>query len=240
MKLVETKQIRGQEVNADKKLTNKALLEFFSNGAMYHTFLGGDTSSEGVSPVSWMVMGWKMQVFSRPYMFSNVTVETWVQRYTRVKARRNYRVTDEEGNIVAVAAAEWVAMNAATNMFVRLTPEVMDHYTSENEEEVLESFFFNDYRKFEEPAQSSKLITPLYSMNDYNCHLHNSEYIYLADEIIPGDPLHDVYDDVEIYYRQQVKPGEEVLLEYCVMDGRKYVAVKSPEDGSLHTLIILS
>ena len=240
MKLVQTKRISGQEVNMIKKVTNKALIELFSDISMYHTFLAGHTSVEGVSPVSWMVMAWKMQVIKRVSMFSTVTVQTWVQSYNRVKARRNYRITDENGSTVALAAAQWAALDAGKGTFIRLTPEVIQAYTAEDEEEVFKSFEFKEYRSFDQAVLKSRKFTPPLSMNDYNGHLHNSEYVNLADEILPDHMLTDMPDNVEMYYRQQILPGKDVILEYCEHEGRHYAAVKSPENGGLHALVILS
>ena len=91
MKMTMSVLVNGQDVNHDKLITNKALIELFSNITMYHGFLCGHTSIEGASPVSWIVMGWKMEVLKRIRMFSNVRVETWIQSSTRVRVLRNYR-----------------------------------------------------------------------------------------------------------------------------------------------------
>ena len=236
MKMTQTVLINGQDVNQDKAVTNKAMLELCSNITMYEGFLCGHTSTEGTSPVSWIVMGWKMKVFRHVQMFSKVRVETWVQSYTRVRVLRNYALYDEEGNVVALAAGEWVAVDGEKGTFLRITPELLAAFDIIEEKNNFPGYRFPDIRSADLPAVKTRLVTPGLQMADYNGHVHNSEYLNLAAEICPQAVTSD---DVEIIYRTQILPGKTVLLE-LIRDGETYkVAIKNPEDHSLHALVIL-
>lgn len=228
--------VNGQDVNHDKLITNKALLELFSNITMYHGFLCGHTSDEGTSPVSWIVMGWKMQVVNRARMFRKLRVETWIQSFSRVRVLRNYAAYDEEGELVAKAAGEWVAVDGKTGNFIRITPELLEPFGTPEEENHFPGYRFPDVRNFDLPAAETKTVVPGLQMVDYNDHVHNSEYANLAGEIYPRGMTSD---EIVIVYRTQILPGEPVLLELSHEEDQHIVAVRNPNDRSLHALVVM-
>ena len=240
MKMTQTVLINGQDVNQDKLVTNKALLELCSNITMYEGFLCGHTTNEGASPVSWMVMGWKMKVFRHLKMFRKIRVETWVQSYTRVRLLRNYAMYDEEGTVIAIAAGEWVAVDGEKGTFLRITPELLAAFEILEEKNNFPGYKFPDVRTLEAadvPVTAAKLVTPGLQMADYNGHVHNSEYLNLAAEICPQA---QTCGEIEIIYRTQILPGKEVLIELTGDDGKQKAAIRNPEDHSLHAIVILS
>ena len=236
MKMTQTVLINGQDVNYDKVITNKALIELCSNITMYDGFLCGHTSNEGISPVSWIVMGWKLKVFRRAKMFTRVRVETWIQSFTKVRILRNYVVYDEQENVIAKAAGEWVAVDGESGNFLRITPQLLAPYSILTEENNFPGYRFPGICSADMPVMGTKSVIPGLQMADYNRHVHNSEYLHLAAEICPEAMT---ADDVEVIYRTQILPGEPVLLELIHDEGKQKVAIKSPEDQSLHALLII-
>ena len=230
--------VRGQDVNDEKKITNKALLELFSNITMMHAFEAGHNTDEGISPVSWIVLGWNMQVYSRPKMFQPIVVSTWVSSFTRVRANREYMICDEAGNIVAKAVAQWAAMDGFKDTFLRLTPELMEVFGPEPERCNFPEYRFPETKQPDIPVCKSEKVKAYRLMMDYNGHLHNSEYLNLADQIYPEQVYRHMFDHVEVVYKKQVLPDETVLLEYACEHGRHIVTVKSPDSGDLHAVII--
>jgi len=235
-KLTQTVLVNGQDVSYDKRITNKALLELCSNITMYNGFLCGHTSVEGVSPVSWIVMGWKMKVFRRAKMFSRIRVETWIQSWTRVRVLRNYAIYSEEGELLAKAAGEWVIMDGQTGNFLRVTPELLAPYGIVEEENNFPGYRFPDVRSVTSPASGTKVVTPGLQMLDYNGHVHNSEYINLAGEILPES---ETAEEVEVVYRTQILPGKPVRLEWIREEETQKVAIRDPDDGGLHALVMI-
>ena len=64
MKLEQEFFVGAHDVDREKKVTNKALLEILSDISMLHGVKSGQTKTEGVSPFSWVVLGWKMHLCS--------------------------------------------------------------------------------------------------------------------------------------------------------------------------------
>ena len=236
MKMTMSVLVNGQDVNHDKLITNKALIELFSNITMYHGFLCGHTSTQGASPVSWSALGWRMEVLTRIRMFSNIRVETWIQSSTRVRVLRNYAVYDEQEELVAKAAGEWVAVDGSTGNFIRITPDLLAPFNASEDENNFPGYRFPDIRSSDLPTAETKLVTPGLQMVDYNDHVHNSEYVNLAGEIFPAGMT---CDEIEVVYRTQILPGEPVLLELIHDEGVHKVAIKNPNDHSLHALVIM-
>ena len=227
--------INGQDVNHDKLVTNKTLIELCSNITMYQGFLCGHTSVEGISPVSWIVMGWKMEVLKRVRMFSAVSVETWIQSSSKVRILRNYAIYDERKDLIAKAAGEWVAVDGITGNFIRITPALLDPYDIREDRNCFPGYRFPALRNTDLPVTDTKTVIPGLQMVDYNGHIHNSEYVNLAGEIFPRGLT---CDETEVIYRTQILPNEPVLLELSCDEEKHTVAVRSPKDHSLHALVI--
>ena len=100
MKLEQEFFVGAHDVDREKKVTNKALLEILSDISMLHGVKSGQTKTEGVSPFSWVVLGWKMQVLRRPSMFSTLRAVTWVRDHSRVRGGRDYVIYDENNSII--------------------------------------------------------------------------------------------------------------------------------------------
>ena len=240
MKLEQTFFVGVQDVDSKKKITNKALIEMISNISMLHGVVAGQTSAEGVSTVSWIVISWKLKVYDRPQMFSTLRVQTWAQSYARVKANRDYIVYDEADRIIAKATAVWVPIDVKSGRFLRVTPEHMEPFDPEPDKQNFPEFSFPTLRKFELPVLQRQEITADRSMVDYNDHVHNSNYMDLADLVLPEDVYQTTFDDVMIIYKLEVCCGDRIALEYSENEGKHYVAVRSVPKGKLHALIVMS
>jgi len=95
-----------QDVDQNKRITNHALLEMLSDISMLHGVKAGQTSTEGRSTVSWIVLGWRVKVYKRPSMFSTVSVYTWAQQHGHVRANRDYLVCDENGEKILIQTTQ--------------------------------------------------------------------------------------------------------------------------------------
>ena len=221
MKLEQSFFVGVQDVDARKRITNKALIEMISNISMLHGVVAGQTYTEGTSPVSWLVISWKLIVYDRPRMFSTLRVQTWAQQHTKVKANRDYIVYDEQDRIVARATAVWVPIDVESGRFLRVTPEHMAPFEPEPEEQNFPDYSFPPLRKFEMPVLQSLEVTADRSMVDYNDHVHNSNYMDLANLVLPEEVYQSSFDDVMIIYKQEIICGDRLCLEYSE-DGGKH------------------
>jgi len=77
------------------------------------------------------------------------------------------------------------------------------------------------------------------SMIDMNGHVHNASYIDLAEEVLPEGIDKLLFNDIEVCYRKEIKPGETVIIEYSKNLEDYYVIIKDRTDGSVHSVIIM-
>lgn len=233
-----------QAVNRNKVITNHALLEMFSNMSMLHSFKAGHTKDSGLSPVSWVVMNWKMKVYRRVKLFSTVRAKAWIRKAVGYRAYRSYAAFDESGNLIAEATGEWVAMNTEKGTFIRLKPEFMENYGIEDAR--AEDEPFSGYRSVDLqqdcPEPELRILADVYPrFYDYNSHVHNSEYLHFAELILPEKYSMEDMDLIELQYKLEIRADEpKVLVCYAERDGRHFITVRNAEDNGFHAGIILT
>lgn len=229
-----------QDVGANNEITNKALLEAFTNITNLQGKLAGQgTNDKTSSHLSWVVLNWKLQVAKRPKVCESILVKTWAQQYNRLQASRDYDVFNESGEKVAQATSVWAAINVESRSLARLSPEIMDVYGCEPEHQNFPGFKFGKIRKQETSFLSSQTFTIHKAMIDCNHHVHNPAYLDLAAEGLPEGLDTVLFDNMEVSYKKEIRPGETVLIEYVKDAERHTVFISDHTDSSLHAAIIL-
>ena len=240
MKAEQDFYIGVQMVDQNKLITNAAYLELFSDICMKHSNLAGYTKTQGISPVSWVVLNWKMKVYERVPFFATIHLESWVQSFSGFRAVRSCVAKAQDGRILAEGSSVWIALDPRTGKIFRLKPEFMKPFGTADCEPVFPDYKFPDVRSISFKPQTSAVISIPRMLLDYNGHVHNSEYLNLADEILPEHIDRTAITDLELIYKLEVKAEEkQVLLEYAQEDGRHFVAVRSLEDNAVHTVMVM-
>jgi len=243
MKLEQKFFVGAFDVDAEKKITNAALLEILSDMSMLHGAVSGQTKTDRRSDISWVVLGWRMKVYRRPNMFSTLRAVTWARDYNKVRAGRDYIIYDEDDNIVVKATAEWVALDVATGRFLRITPELMEPFDPEPENITFPDYQFPSMRQIEKSETEEQISGEMEinrMMYDYNGHVHNSVYQNLAEQILPEKLFRRRFNEVVILYKLEITNQEKVLLEYSVEEDRHIVAVRQKSDHKLHAVVMMS
>lgn len=76
---------------------------------------------------------------------------------------------------------------------------------------------------------------------DVNNHMHNLNYLDLANEALPEEIYQkEQLNNVRITYKKEIKLGEIVKCKYSFKDGKHFIAVKSQDESVLHALIELN
>jgi len=228
-----------QDVGEGNRITNKALIEALSNAANVHGLMVGQSTGEkDISHLTWVVLNWKLEVYSRPAACETIKVTTWGQSYKGLQAGRDYEITDREGKVIAKATSNWVAVSPETGRPIRLAPEEIDCYGMESDRLSFPGFKFTRNAPVL-PLINSMEFKVIRSMIDLNGHVHNASYLDLAEEVLPDGISKLMFDDVEICYRKEIKPAETVLLEYS-SDGETHcVIIKDRTDDKVHAVILL-
>ena len=237
MKLEQQFFVGAHDVDFEKKVTNKSLLEMLSDISMMHGVRSGQTKVEGRSLVSWMVLGWRMKVYKRPTMFSTLRAVTWVGDYSKVRAGREYVIYDEDDNVVVKAVAEWVALDVDTGRPMRITPELADPFEPEMGDVLFPDYKFPIIRNIDMDIADTRQMEIDRMMFDYNGHVHNSVYLSIAEQILPEELYLRGFDEIVITYKQEITNQDPVLLEYSPQGSDHVVVIRQKSSGMIHAII---
>lgn len=236
---VEHKITVGTEhVGAHGTLTNRSITDFLCNAADVHSHMIGQSMYDGISPVAWILMGWVVNVYSRPRPRDTVTVRTWMQKSDRIFSDRDFEIRNESGELIVSASSRWMAIDVKRGMITRLTPEILAPYQAEPEAIAVPDAVFMDANRFDLPALSAKEFTVMHSMIDGYGHVHNTAYADIAMEALPDELADREFTHFEICYKKEIKPAAKVKLEYCKNGEDHYAVMRSPEDNKIHAIVM--
>lgn len=229
-----------QDVGENNELNDKAFLEAMGNVTNIHgKIVGQEMGNKAIDGLAWVVLNWKLCVYSRPKACESYLVKTWARDYSRAEANRDFDVYNADGALIAQATSKWAVVDTAAGSVFRLTPEFMDAYRGEPEHINFPGFRFMKPRLSGLTPVSSLDFTVNKSMIDANDHVHNTAYLDLAAEILPGGADKLMQNNVEISYRREIKPHETVNLELYEDGEKRCVVIRDRDDASLHAYITL-
>ena len=221
--------------------TNKAFLSFMEDiGGMHSQKAGFGMNEISKTHLSWLLIGWKLKVLSRPFYGSRLKVITWPRSFDKLYALRDFEIYDEKENLVAIATSKWILFNTETNKLSRITPEVALAYDTENK-----SVFSVDDVNFSIETEPDNILNTfdyiiLRSNIDINNHMHNLFYLDLAYEALPEDIYKNMdLKNVEIIYKKECSLNDNVKCNYYFKNDAHYVYIKNSDNTILHAVIKL-
>ena len=124
-----------------------------------------------------------------------------------------------------------------------IEPELLEKYKPELDKSAFEeSDKKKDFPKIKEPEnyQYETEYVVRKSDIDVNNHMHNLNYMDLANEALPDDVYKQgQLNNVRITYKREIKVGEVVKCKYSYVNGKHIVIVKNNDQSVLHALIEL-
>ncbi len=230
-------RIRYTDINEDNELSNKGVINVLSEAAGIHSEeVGYGLNTMDKTKCAWMLLNWKIRVFKRPTWKTKLTVETWPRNFSKVSSWRDFEMYDEEGEKVAIATTEWVLIDAEKMSLKKITEEMVNEYG------IVEKSVFEDEvsSKLSEPDGMEKVYeyTATRRDIDVNHHVNNTVYLDLAYNVLPKDTNVE-FDNVEIYFKKQIKLGETVECFYKFEENTHIVSIKSLDGKTLHAILRL-
>ena len=226
------------DINRNNEISNKAIIKILENAASMHSELVGygvnDIPRTGIS---WIVLGWKIKVNRRVRFNQEIIAKTWGRSYNRATMLRDYKIVDENNNIIAIATSKWAIISAKDGKLMELTDEIVKGYECQEEK------VFEDEYKFKLIEPKGKLIENKIEIQrrdiDINKHVHNLYYLDYAYESLPEE----IYDkeecnNIEIMYKRQIKYDDKIKCIYS-NETENTIMIKSDDDKILHSIIKL-
>ena len=237
--IVENKyNVKLSEISINNEITNKALLGDFEDiGGIHSNMAGYGLLDIPKNHLSWILLDWKLKVIKRPKYAEKIIVKTWSKNAVKCYAYRDFEVCDEKGNIMAQAISKWVLVDIEQEKIVRVDNNILESYNPELNKTVFEN---ENFEKINEPQ--NYMSETQYKVKradiDVNNHMHNLNYVDLANEALPEEVYREKhFDNLRISYKKEIKLEETVKCKYAYENNKHIVAIKSEDDKILHAII---
>ena len=119
--------IRASEVDLSGKLSLPAICEYFQEVAGNNARdLNFDITDLHQDNMTWVLHRMDINLKKMPDWRETITVETWPAAGDSLRAYRNYRLLDAEGNEFGNCLSYWMMINLETRRPVRIPQKVLD------------------------------------------------------------------------------------------------------------------
>lgn len=224
--------VRYSEVTDKAVSSLPALVSYFQDTTMFHS----DTVGQGIGDLmerkmAWLLASWRVKIERYPNYAEKITARTWATKFAGVYGYRDFSLSDEKGNIIALASSVWIQYDAGAQKMKRVTQEVADVYGAEG------NFAFSD-------GEEGRIRPPKEYVDvgfaevrrrdlDTNNHVNNVRYIDYALDVLPPDL--DVRE-LRVSYKKAALLGDVIQIGLHQND-RTYTCILHGENGDIYTVL---
>lgn len=231
--------LKYSDIGIANKLNLKSLIKYLQDAAGEHSDLAGyGISNIEKTHLAWLVLNWKVKMFSHPHYNEEITIKTWARSLEKVYSYRDFEILDSNNNLVAIASSKWLLVDSNTKKIKHITEDIVNSYGLNNKA----VFNVNLDEKPKVPENNSLNFTYKVQRRDIdtNHHVNNLFYIDFALETIPENIyLSNEFNNIEIFYKKEIKYGEIINCYYSFEDNKHIVTIKSEDNSILHSIITL-
>lgn len=198
-------RIRFSEVDETGHLDMASIINYFQDCSLFHSEkVGLGLSYFEIHKKVWVLSSWQVEVKRFPKVYENITISTYPYSIKGFMGYRNFKMTDENGEICAIADSSWIYMNLETNRPVRVQPEDAEPYGLD---EKLDMDYAKGKIKLAEHMDKQEPFPVLPSYLDSNHHVNNGQYVKLAQNYLPEN-FHP--SKIRVEYRNAAKIGNKI------------------------------
>lgn len=227
-------------VDKNNELTYKGFLKYLCDAGNKHSNEAGYGLNDFErTHLVWLVLNWKLEIYRRPKTDEKIHIVTWSSGAEKVCSYRDYKLFDEQNNLIAIATSKWALFDLVKGSLAKVTKEITDAYHTR------EDRMFKDF--------PTKLTEPdIESLNEYsyrimrrdidtNLHVHNTNYLDIAEEVLPNDIYENMsFKNVDVLYKHQALLGDTVKAFYYNVGNEYIVVIKNSANEKLNCIIKLS
>ena len=231
--------VRLEDTGAGFQLSNKGFVTMLTNLACLHgNRIGQGLMDREKCHLSWMVVGWRLVVDSRPRLSETVHGLTWASGYGRLQTTRDFLLYDEQGQAAAKATSSWLVLDEHNTHILRMTPEIVEPYGPETDKQNFPGYAFPREAPAFAPERTVE-VQVTRAMIDCNDHVHNVAYLDLFEEALPEDEDMDRFHDLTLVYRREIRPRERVTAVYGRAGEERIVVLKEADTDLVHAFLLL-
>ncbi len=215
--LVRDYPVRFYEVDPEARLKPVTLLNYLQDAASEHTVrLGVSIGELQAKGVTWVLSRCRVRFVSHAKSGDTVRIRTWPAARDRLFSMRDFEVTDQGNNRLALATSAWALVDLASGRPLRLDRVLPDYPL--HDERVLEPAEKTLPELVE--AETEIPFQVRRADHDINRHVNNTVYAEWALEAVPGEIASSCQlSDLEIAYRSPAYSGERVLSRIARQHG---------------------
>ena len=167
--------------------------------------------------LTWVLARWQVNIAELPRAQDEVVLETWPSTVERLRCRREFRLCDAAGNILARASSWWVVVNNKTFKLERVPEFIKDIYPA-SAEHALDEFSLRLPQVKDVDAAVRAAVR--WSDIDVNEHVNNANYLDWVLQSVPraaGERcLSRGLRQFEINFKSEARLGD--ILEACCVE----------------------
>ncbi|MFY0684944.1 MAG: acyl-[acyl-carrier-protein] thioesterase [Balneola sp.] len=168
-------KIRASEVDTLGRITMSAICSLFQEVAGNHALiLNFDITDLHKKGLTWVLHRMDIKIDQFPRWRESITIETWPAAGDALRAYRNYRILDSEGNELGVCLSYWMMINMKSRRPTRMTEDILNTRLSDREHVL--PVRSDKIPKVSE-ATSEVQISVRRSDLDMNQHVNNARYV---------------------------------------------------------------
>lgn len=222
-------RVEIEDVDKNNFLSNRALIGKLEDIACFHAATLGqgplDVSKNGFA---WLLLNWRIKVLKRSVYGEVLNIKTWPREFDKISSYRDYEITNENGEVVALGSSKWFIMDLNTRRPLRLTEEFTNPYCPLTDVSVFE----DNLSKLSEPDVYNNKIEYTISRRDIdsNGHMHNINYLDLAYESLPEEVFeNNNFNNITIEYKKEIMYKDKINCYYSENEGKHIVTIKTNE-----------
>jgi len=231
--------VRLEDTGKGFALSNKGFVTMLTNLACVHgNRIGQGLMDREKCGLSWMVVGWRLQVDRRPKLSETVHGLTWAGTSGRLQTTRDFLLFDGAGRRLARATSAWLVLDEHNTHVLRMTPQIMDPYGPEPDKQTFPGYAFpREAPAFRAERTADVQVTR--SMIDCNDHVHNVAYMDIAEEGLPAGVDMMDFSDITIVYRREIRPGERVRVDFGRTETEAVILIREAASDLIHAFLTL-
>ncbi len=165
--------------------------------------------------VAWVLSRFHLKLHLLPGWDDTITIETWPRGVDRLFAIRDFKITNENGDLIGDATTYWLIVDINTHRPTRITEDIIKLVTRE------ETVFDAKSEKLEIPGELSEVHKRTVGFSDLDIvgHVNNVKYMEWCMDAIPLEThLKHELAELEINFLHEAKYGEEIQLNLSNSD----------------------
>lgn len=216
-------RVRLSEVDQNRQMTLHAVLNHFQDCSSFHSEdLGVGAEFLEKRQRMWVLSSWKIEVCRYPKLTERIRVETVPYDFSKLTGGRNFRMLDEQGEMIAWADSLWVYMDTVRMRPCRLEEDVVAAYSLG---EKLPMDYEDRHIVLPEGMETREPLGIHTFQLDMNHHVNNGQYVQMAAEYLPDG---FVIRKMRAEYKKSAQLGDVLYPKVKVGADGGVVALEDP------------